>query len=267
VLRPEIEQVLADGGGILADLDGCLIAGDTVLDGSVELARRAGGRLVVISNNSTHSPAGMRRRLLAMGLDIAADRLVLAGMAAVEATARRFAGARVLVVGSRAVEKACRAAGLVPVGRAGEAPEAVLVCRAPDAGMRLIQEAVVAAARGVPVVVANPDITHPGPGLVPVIETGTLAEILRLCAGAEMTVIGKPEPGLFEAGLARLGLPVPRVLMIGDNPRTDGEGAERVGLKVLLMPAGEGPQAREAPDSTYGLPQTRNRVQAARKRS
>jgi ribonucleotide monophosphatase NagD (HAD superfamily) len=48
---------------------------------------------------------------------------------------------------------------------------------------------------------------------------------------------------LFAAGLALLGLPKRVVAMLGDNPRTDGEGARRFGLRYVEIADGVFPQA------------------------
>ena len=45
----------------------------------------------------------------------------------------------------------------------------------------------------------------------------------------------KPEPAMFEAACADLGVPAGRTLFVGDDPATDG-GAAAVGLPVYLLP-------------------------------
>lgn len=45
----------------------------------------------------------------------------------------------------------------------------------------------------------------------------------------------KPDPRLFEVAAARMGLPVPEVLMVGDNLRDDVEGAQKVGMKSVFI--------------------------------
>jgi HAD superfamily hydrolase (TIGR01509 family) len=56
----------------------------------------------------------------------------------------------------------------------------------------------------------------------------------------------KPEPGLFEAACAELGVPVERVLFVGDDPVRDG-AATAVGMPVYLLPR------RRAADRPRGL--------------
>src|SRR5262249_34599614 len=73
-----------DFRSFLCDLDGCLIAGDTVLAGARELLARAGERLWIVSNNSTETPATLAARLERLGLPVRPDRILLAGATAIE---------------------------------------------------------------------------------------------------------------------------------------------------------------------------------------
>lgn len=47
----------------------------------------------------------------------------------------------------------------------------------------------------------------------------------------------KPEPAVFACICERLGVPANKVLMIGDNPKNDIEGARHVGMQAELVPS------------------------------
>ncbi|GGA82653.1 hypothetical protein GCM10011385_41100 [Nitratireductor aestuarii] len=83
----DLEQFLAGPGpeaaAVLADLDGCLISGSTVLPGAAELVRRTGERLWIVSNNSSDTAQTLSVRLSHMGLQVPAERIFLAGEQAV----------------------------------------------------------------------------------------------------------------------------------------------------------------------------------------
>jgi putative hydrolase of the HAD superfamily len=84
---------------------------------------------------------------------------------------------------------------------------------------------------------------------------GRAAEHLAACdmlRGLEFVVdshhvgIAKPEPGIFQVALERLGLPAERTLYVGDLRRVDGAGARGAGLHfVLLDPYGDYASAGE----------------------
>ncbi len=98
------------------------------------------------------------------------------------------------------------------------------------------------AARGLPMVCANPDlVVERGGRLVPC--AGALAVRYEQLGGA-VTMVGKPYPAVYEASLARftqiLGYePLPeRILAIGDGAATDIRGANRAGIDALFVTAG-----------------------------
>jgi Haloacid dehalogenase-like hydrolase len=64
--------------GLLCDLDGCLVMGGKVLPGARELVAYARERLIVVSNNSTDTPATLAAKLDRLNLPIAPERIVLA---------------------------------------------------------------------------------------------------------------------------------------------------------------------------------------------
>lgn len=50
---------------------------------------------------------------------------------------------------------------------------------------------------------------------------------------------GKPDPAIFEAVIADLGLPAERVAMVGDDIRSDVQAAMNVGMRGVLVRTGK----------------------------
>jgi HAD superfamily hydrolase (TIGR01459 family) len=94
-----------------------------------------------------------------------------------------------------------------------------------------------AAARKVPMLCANPDLTMFTPsGLLPA--PGALAQFYEGLGGA-VAYVGKPHRVMFEAALQTLGNPDPqRVVMIGDSLDHDILGGRGVGILTLLVTSG-----------------------------
>ncbi|MBF0333987.1 MAG: TIGR01459 family HAD-type hydrolase [Alphaproteobacteria bacterium] len=92
------------------------------------------------------------------------------------------------------------------------------------------------AARGLPMVCANPDIEviREGRRLTC---AGALAKRYQ-ALGGEVGWRGKPDPAVYRASLDQLGLEAPRVLVIGDALHTDVAGAEAAGIDALLITGG-----------------------------
>jgi len=124
------------------------------------------------------------------------------------------------------------------ISRAGDAD---LVALARDTAFTYdkLQRGVALLADGAEFVVSNPDLTHPGRRRVPVPETGSLLKMFLACMPAvSPKIFGKPNAIMFETALARFGSSAGSAIMIGDNPMTDGLGAERAGICSILVGPG-----------------------------
>lgn len=119
-----------------------------------------------------------------------------------------------------------------------------------------------AAARGLPMLCANPDLAMFGAsGLIPA--PGALARFYETLGG-RVAYVGKPHAPIFAAALERLGQPDPtRVLMIGDSLDHDVAGACRAGMLTLLLRSGvhrdhartgPGEPTRESPHADVPMP-------------
>jgi HAD superfamily hydrolase (TIGR01450 family) len=217
--------------GFLLDLDGTLMSGRTVLPGAVDLLARLGERVVIVSNDAEHTPAQVAARLHAAGLPVAQERIVLAGVTALETIAQERPRCRVMLIASLGLRRYARNLGLEVTD---QRPDVVLLGRDRRFNYERLAKAANAVRAGTRLVIANPDHTHPGPTGDVVPETGALAAAVLACAGpVAHRVIGKPEPTLFLKALAILGVAPHQAVVIGDNPETDGAGAIRLGLRYV----------------------------------
>lgn len=226
---------------ILCDLDGCLVASETVLPGARRLIDRAEGRLWICSNNSTDTPASLAGRLRRMGLAVAAERIVLAGTTALEAMIRRTPGARIAIHGPAELRRFAAAGGLV---LDDENPQFVLLARDLEFSYAALNRLIRRLHSGARLVVANEDATHPGGDGFPVAETGALLAALAKCLPElRYESFGKPEAAMYESIMTAARCSPHEILAIGDNPETDGRGAERFGIDCALIgvPAGAFP--------------------------
>ena len=71
------------------------------------------------------------------------------------------------------------------------------------------------------------------------LDTGAFLTGLERASGVEATVIGKPEPAMFAAGLANLGVAPSEAVMIGDDIDADVRGAQAAGLTGVLVRTGK----------------------------
>jgi HAD superfamily hydrolase (TIGR01450 family) len=219
--------------GVLVDLDGTLLTGGALVGGARELLASVAGRFAIVSNNAEHTPDELAEVLARLGLDVPARRIVLAGTLALELVARDRPGARVMLLGSPSLHAFAAALGLAVDDRQ---PDVVVVGRDRRFSYERLCLAANAVRAGAALVVANPDLTHPGTAGSIVPETGAILAAILACTGPTAhRIVGKPEHTLFLAGLEQLGCAPHEAVMIGDNVETDGRGAERLGMHFIRV--------------------------------
>ncbi len=241
---------------VLLDQWGVLHVGGPVFDAArdaVRRLRRAGKRVVVLSNSGKRADDNIRR-LAALGLPAAEyDALMTSGEAAWQGLCRRTPpydrlGRRCHLIARGGDRSAVDGAGLTLVDRP-EAAEFILLAGLDDAqaqpeAWRLpLAEA---ARRGVPMLCSNPDLVMFGAhGLAPA--PGAVAALYAELGGP-VDYVGKPHAPLFAAALALLpgGRPE-RTLMVGDSLDHDILGGNRAGLATVLVGGGVHRLAGPAP--------------------
>ncbi|WP_212523579.1 HAD family hydrolase [Actibacterium sp. MT2.3-13A] len=222
-----------DRAAILADLDGCLISGETVLPDVPELFARCGERLWIVSNNSSDTAQSLSARLAALGLALPPERILLAGEMTLRALQAARPGARVALYAAEPLQDLSRALGLRP-DRAR--PEAVVLARDPSLSFSDIARIAAFAHAGVPVTLTNPDTSHPGADGTPQPETGALwAAVAAVVPQVRAPSLGKPAPDLPREALRRAGVTAGAAVFIGDTAETDGAAAAAVGVEFIRL--------------------------------
>ena len=64
----------------------------------------------------------------------------------------------------------------------------------------------------------------------------------------------KPHPGIFRAALQLVDVAPAEAVMVGDNVRQDVEGAQRAGMRAVLLHRNPAPHARERELAARGVP-------------
>jgi len=227
----DARDLLAQARVIICDLDGCLVEGLEACRGATEFVEQYAEKLRVVSNNSTHTSVALSSELQTLGLSIRPSQCYLAGEFSVARVVERFAGGRVLFVGSNHLREHLIDAGLKIVS---EDPDVILLCRDVSITYEKLQRAVTAAYRGAPLIAANPDVSHPNALGEPQLETGALlAAIVSAVPQVSVTLIGKPEADLHRAALDCV--PGGSAVVVGDNPDTDIAGARAAGIPSVLI--------------------------------
>jgi len=224
---------------LLADLDGVVYEGSVAIKNAVATLNRIVEQNIpvgYVTNNSSRKPETIVAQLVDLGLSSKPEDIISSGQTAVELLQTKIpAGAKVLVVGGDGLRARVLAGGFEIVSSSDEKPQAVIQGFSPDVSWKDLAEASYSIQNGAIWVATNNDWTLPQEkGLAP--GNGTLVGAVHTAVGQLPIVAGKPEPAIFETALKVFGSQSP--LFVGDRLDTDILGANRAGIKSVLVLTG-----------------------------
>jgi glycerol-1-phosphatase len=253
--------------GLLIDLDGVVWIGREPVPGSPRALRAlqaAGKGLVFVTNNPGRPPAAYAERLRELGVDVAPEQIVTAGMVVARLAGQAAgSGGSAFVIGATALKEMVAAAGarLLEDEAAREA-DVVVVSGHRGFDYAELLTAKLALDRGAALFATSHDPTMPMPGGEwP--GTGAVLAAVEVASGRQAEIAGKPERHLFEMAVEALGCSAspdsdqteqPKsVAIVGDRITSDIEGGRRAGLETILVLSGtsspeEAEAAEPAPD-------------------
>jgi len=215
--------------GFMFDLDGTLILTDRslvgyrLLPGAVEILSELQSRgipFVVLTNGSAYPAAEQAPKLRALGLPISDEILLTPSTVAADLMPRRRVK-RALVLGTRGVGHPLAQAGIeivFPGGERTEEVQAVYVGWHPECGMKDIEAACKAIWNGADLYVASD---------VPFFATSSgktmgyshaIVAAVRKITHAPMILTGKPSLHALRLVAKKLGVPMRKVGVVGDDP-------------------------------------------------
>jgi len=224
---------------ILLDVDGVLhVSGEAIAGGvsAVRELRDAGHRLRFVTNNTTHTRADLAESLRGLGFELDDEELQTTPRAA----ARALAGRRVLSLTMPAIRDELEGIDIV-----GEDAEAVLIVGADESSDPNQVFSYMNLARAFSELDAGAELycLHKNPWWQtkngPLLDAGAFVAGLEYAADVEATVLGKPSSAYFEAALEALDADANMTWMIGDDIEADIAGAQRHGMKTVLVRTGK----------------------------
>ena len=221
--------------GLLIDIEGVLLHGNTVLPGARETVAALRARAIphrFITNTTIYCRYTMLERLQALGFAIEIDELFTATYAAARHLRERQARSYFpLLLPDAQLE-------FTGIDVDEEAPEYVVVG---DLGASFnfvrLNTAMRAVLNGAKLIALHKKrLWRTEEGLF--LDAGPFVVALEYATDTVADVVGKPSPAYFQMVLAQLGLPPARVAMIGDDIESDVRGAQRVGMQGWLVKTG-----------------------------
>ncbi len=236
-------------GGIMFDVDGTLLLSDRslggyeVLPGAIETLSALRARsmpFVLLTNGSAYSPQEQAAKLRKSGFPVDDAQMITPSSVTADHMSRR-AIKRVLVLGTRGVGQALMEAGIQTTytGEPGASDvDAVYVGWHPDCGMKDIEAACNAIWAGAKLYAAS-DVpffaTKQGRTLG--YSFAILGAVRRLTK-APVILTGKPSLHALRFVARRLGVPVRKVCVVGDDPLVEAIMAHRGGATMLGVTTG-----------------------------
>jgi HAD superfamily hydrolase (TIGR01458 family) len=224
---------------ILLDVDGVLMVSGEPIAGAadaVDELRRQGHRLRFVTNNTTHARAALAGELRGMGVELADEEL----QTTADAAARALAGRRVLALTMHAFVE-----DLAGVELVGEGADAVLVGGADETYETNQVFSYMNLARAFSELEAGAELyclhknrwwqTRRGP----LLDAGAFVAGLEYAADMEAVVLGKPSAAYFGAAAEALDAEPELTWMVGDDIEADIAGAQRFGLRTVLVRTGK----------------------------
>jgi len=223
---------------LIIDMDGVLYRGHRPLPGAKEFLQHLEEREItytLVTNNATRTPEEYVAILKEMGIEVSPGRILTSALATADYLGNILPqGARLYLIGEEGLHSALAAQGF----EFGEKDvEAVVVGMDRQLTYEKLKTATIAIRQGARFVGTNPDKSFPAEeAIVP--GAGAILAAIEAATGVKPTVIGKPEPILFQMALQRMGATEKETAVIGDRLETDILGGQRCGLTTILVLSG-----------------------------
>jgi arabinose operon protein AraL len=199
--------------------------------------RRAGRRVVFLSNNPTKTSAQYAARLSKLGLPTSPADVINSSQVMVQWLLHESPGCRVFVVGEQPLKDELVAAGFQLVERAEEI-DFVIASFDRTFHYGKLQVAFDAIRAGARLIATNADRYCPVPGGGEPDAASVIAAIEACTATTIEVVVGKPSPIMARAVAEIVQLPPERCLMTGDRLETDIAMGRNAGMMTAVVLTG-----------------------------
>ncbi len=255
-----MEHELAGIDGLLIDLDGTVYLGDHLLPGAadaIESLRRSGIQLRFGTNTTRMPRSAIVEGLSARGLELSADEIFTAPLAASGLLEKRGLWNVSLYLPKATYED------FDHFTLNDAAPQAIIVGDlGRDWNFDVMNQAF-RQIRGGAEFVALQRNRYWETSEGPMLDAGAFVAALEFASGREATLAGKPSATFFQAAADSMGIRMSAMAVVGDDITTDVAGAHACGAKGVLVRTGKfrpedlersGPEPDLVLDSLAGLP-------------
>jgi 4-nitrophenyl phosphatase len=238
---------------LIIDMDGVLWHGNQAIPGLTEFfqtLRELNLRFILATNNASHTPQQYVKKLAGMGVTVELNEIMTSAMATAMYLAEQMnpAETRVFVVGEDGAIQALQEQGFILTGLyeingpTSKGADVVVCGKDHTITWDKLATATLNIRAGAKFIGTNGDNTLPTElGLIH--GNGAILAALTTATGVSPTIIGKPEPIMYQQAIARLGADLTETIAIGDKLETDILGAVRTGIRSLMVLTGVSTEA------------------------
>ncbi len=231
----------------LFDLDGTLILGDKVIDGTIEIIdkiRKKGKKLMVFTNNSSKTREQYVKELATMGIKIKREEIITAGYITGKYLLK-INKKIIYVVGTLKFKEMLEEMGLVVV----EKPQikngkynidAVVIGLDTELNYDKLKQACrLLKDKNIGYIGANPDMIYPVADEIFYPDCGSIVKMLSYSTKRTPKFLGKPYFEIFNYCLEKMEVSKDETIIIGDRLYTDIACGKENGCETVLVLTGE----------------------------
>lgn len=222
--------------GVLFDMDGVVYVGTRLLPGVQEMfdyLERTGRKWLCVTNNASKTSPQFVEKLTEMGVRARPEQILgsaeaTASWLSEQITKNGWPRGKAIMVGQDGLRAALTSHGIEITTEPKEAAYAVVGINF-ELTYEELARAALAIRNGARFIGTNSDPSYPSErGLLP--GAGSILALMAAATSVQPTVIGKPNRGMYDQAVRRLGAEPTEVMMVGDRYDTDICGALTLGL-------------------------------------
>lgn len=224
--------------GFLIDLDGTIYKGNELIPGAKEFVDFLIQEDIphrFLTNNSSKTPEAISGNLSQLGLDLPSNKIITSAVTTANYLLEKFNKAdKVFVIGEKGLISAITSVGFEITENT---PRIVVIGLDRNFNYQKLKTAVYAIYNGANFIATNTDpVLLTEDGIIP--GTGALVEAVRYETKIDPIIIGKPNKYIFMYAIEDINLDKSRIIMIGDNIKTDIFGANQQDIRSILTLTG-----------------------------
>ena len=273
-------QPFTNINALIIDMDGVLWHGTQPMQGLTDFFQTLEELqipFILATNNASQTPEQYVTKLAKMGVTITNKQILTSGTATALYLSNQFnpTETRVFVVGEDGatqplIDHGFTLTGLYEVNNDSDASKKgadIVVCGKDETlTWAKLATATLNIRAGATFIGTNADTTLPTEhGITH--GNGAILAALEVATGVTPTIIGKPEPIIYQQALALLGVDPDKTVAIGDRLETDILGAVRTGIRSIMVLTGISTEAdlkESAYQPTWVMPDIRAITKALR---